>query len=62
MLDTCGFVPQKLKEAAAHAEEEEQRRLQTQKELQESYRMELDREKMVLCMNVFPGNCAMLHI
>ncbi|KAM7415116.1 hypothetical protein PAMA_019780 [Pampus argenteus] len=36
-----------LEEAAANAAEEERRRLQTQTELQDRYRMDLDREKMV---------------
>uniref|UniRef100_A0A7N9AQ33 Switch-associated protein 70 n=1 Tax=Mastacembelus armatus TaxID=205130 RepID=A0A7N9AQ33_9TELE len=36
-----------LDEAAANAAEEERRRLQTQTELQDRYRVELDREKMV---------------
>ncbi|KAL4613507.1 switch-associated protein 70 [Arapaima gigas] len=37
----------KLEEAAANAEEEEQRRLNIQKQMQESYRTELEREKTV---------------
>ncbi|MBN3322433.1 SWP70 protein, partial [Atractosteus spatula] len=37
----------KLAEAAADAAEEERRRLQTQRELQDRYRMDLEREKMV---------------
>ncbi|XP_036390849.1 switch-associated protein 70-like [Megalops cyprinoides] len=37
----------KLEEAAANAAEEERRRLQTQSELQDRYRMDLEREKMV---------------
>ncbi|XP_056243275.1 switch-associated protein 70b [Seriola aureovittata] len=36
-----------LEEAAANAAEEEKRRLQTQTELQDRYRMDLEREKMV---------------
>ncbi|XP_029993252.1 switch-associated protein 70b [Sphaeramia orbicularis] len=36
-----------LEEATANAAEEEQRRLQTQTELQDRYRMDLEREKMV---------------
>ncbi|XP_058502433.1 switch-associated protein 70b isoform X1 [Solea solea] len=36
-----------LEEAAANAAEEEQRRLQTQTELHDRYRMDLEREKMV---------------
>uniref|UniRef100_A0A667ZS11 Switch-associated protein 70 n=1 Tax=Myripristis murdjan TaxID=586833 RepID=A0A667ZS11_9TELE len=36
-----------LEEAAANAAEEERRRLQTQTELQDRYRMDLEREKMV---------------
>lgn len=41
---------QALEEAAADAAEEEQRRLQTQTELQDRYRMDLEREKLVrLC-------------
>ncbi|XP_052437817.1 switch-associated protein 70 [Carassius gibelio] len=38
---------QKLEEAAANAAEEEHRRLQTQSELQDLYRMEMEKEKMV---------------
>uniref|UniRef100_A0A3P8XF12 Switch-associated protein 70 n=1 Tax=Esox lucius TaxID=8010 RepID=A0A3P8XF12_ESOLU len=37
----------KLEEAAANAAEEERRRLQTQTELQDRYRMDLEKEKMV---------------
>ncbi|XP_036399898.1 switch-associated protein 70-like [Megalops cyprinoides] len=37
----------KLQDAAANAAEEEYRRMQTQRELQERYRMDLEREKMV---------------
>uniref|UniRef100_A0A8C2GGM8 Switch-associated protein 70 n=1 Tax=Cyprinus carpio TaxID=7962 RepID=A0A8C2GGM8_CYPCA len=37
----------KLEEAAANAAEEERRRLQTQSELQDLYRVEMDKEKMV---------------
>lgn len=53
---------QALEEAAANAAEEERRRLQTQTELQDRYRMDLEREKMVhlfspsftesLCQNI----------
>ncbi|KAM6937586.1 switch-associated protein 70b [Xenentodon cancila] len=38
---------QALEEAAANAAEEEKRRLQTQTDLQDRYRMDLEREKMV---------------
>ncbi len=38
---------QALEEAATNAAEEERRRLQTQTELQDRYRMDLEREKMV---------------
>ncbi|XP_026143154.1 switch-associated protein 70b [Carassius auratus] len=38
---------QKLEEAAANAAEEEHRRLQTQSELQDLYRVEMEKEKMV---------------
>lgn len=41
------FFVQALEEAAANAAEEERRRLQTQTELQDRYRMDLEREKMV---------------
>lgn len=41
-------VGQKLEEAAANAAEEERRRLQTQNELQDLYRVEMEKEKMVL--------------
>ncbi|XP_066556942.1 switch-associated protein 70 isoform X1 [Amia ocellicauda] len=37
----------KLEEAAANSAEEEERRLQTHRELQDRYRMDLEREKMV---------------
>ncbi|KAK2894632.1 hypothetical protein QQF64_012480 [Cirrhinus molitorella] len=37
----------KLEEAAANAAEEERRRLQTQSELQDMYRVEMEKEKMV---------------
>lgn len=41
---------QALEEAAADAAQEEKRRLQTQTELQDRYRMDLEREKLVrLC-------------
>ncbi|RXN18292.1 switch-associated 70-like protein [Labeo rohita] len=40
-------VAQKLEEAAANAAEEERRRLQTQSELQDLYRVEMEKEKMV---------------
>lgn len=46
--DCCLFMFwQALEEAAANAAEEEQRRLQTQTELQDRYRVDLEREKMV---------------
>lgn len=38
---------QALEEAAADAAEEEQRRLQTQTELQDRYRSDLERERLV---------------
>lgn len=38
---------QALEEAAAYAADEEKKRLQTQTELQDRYRMDLEREKMV---------------
>lgn len=40
-------VGQALEEAAANAAEEERRRLQTQTELQDRYKMDLEREKLV---------------
>ncbi|XP_051512390.1 switch-associated protein 70b [Myxocyprinus asiaticus] len=40
-------VRKKLEEAAANAAEEEHRRLQTQNELQDLYRVEMEKEKMV---------------
>lgn len=39
--------PQALEEAAANAAEEEERRLQTQTELQDRYKMDLEKEMLV---------------
>lgn len=39
---------QKMEEAAAKAAEEEHRRKQTQIDLQDRYRLDLEREKMVI--------------
>ena len=46
-LHVSSMFLQALEEAAANAAEEEKRRLQTQTELQDRYRMDLEREKMV---------------
>ena len=43
----CLCFGQALEDAAANAAEEERRRLQTQTELQDRYRNDLEREKMV---------------
>lgn len=43
----CFSFGQALEESAASAAEEERRRLQTQTELQDRYKMDLEREKMV---------------
>lgn len=54
----CLCVAQKLEEAAANATEEETRRLQTQKELQDLYRVEMEKEKLVLVFSVYLiGDC-----
>lgn len=54
----CLCVAQKLEEAAANATEEERRRLQTQNELQDLYRVEMEKEKMVLVFCVYLiGDC-----
>ncbi len=45
-------VAQKLEEAAANAAEEEHRRLQTQSELQDLYRVEMEKEKMVVACSL----------
>lgn len=47
MIAVCFSFGQALEESAANAAEEERRRLQTQTELQDRYRMDLEREKMV---------------
>lgn len=43
----CFPFDQALEDSAANAAEEERRRLQTQTELQDRYKMDLEREKMV---------------
>ncbi len=43
----CFSFGQALEEAAANAAEEERRRLQTQTELQDRYKMDLEKEKTV---------------
>ncbi len=51
-------VAQKLEEGAANAAEEERRRLQTQNELQDHYRLEMEKEKMVVaCSLNLVGDC-----
>ena len=47
LIAVCFSFGQALEESAASAAEEERRRLQTQTELQDRYRMDLEREKMV---------------
>lgn len=47
MTAICLPCGQALEEAAAQAAEEERRRLQTQTELQDRYRMDLEKEKLV---------------
>lgn len=46
-LTPCDLFVQALEEAAAEAAEEERRRLLTQTELQDRYRTDLEREKLV---------------
>lgn len=43
----CFSFDQALEDSAANAAEEERRRLQTQTELQDRYKMDLEKEKMV---------------
>lgn len=47
MTAICLSCGQALEEAAAQAAEEERRRLQTQTELQDRYRTDLEKEKLV---------------
>lgn len=51
---------QALEEAAANAAEEEKRRLQTQTELQDRYRRDLEREKLV-CQS-FSSACNVYNV
>lgn len=60
----CVYVcvwAQALEEAAADAAEEEKRRLQTQTELQDRYRMDLEREKLVRLCHVQQQRSVLRH-
>lgn len=50
-------VLQKMEEAAAKAALEEQRRKQTQLDLQDRYRLDLEREKMVTSVPLTTPDC-----
>lgn len=60
----CVYVcvwAQALEEATADAAEEEKRRLQTQTELQDRYRMDLEREKLVRLCHVQQQRSVLRH-
>lgn len=56
-LSSFGGVLQKMEEAAAKAALEEQRRKQTQLDLQDRYRLDLEREKMVTSVPLTTPDC-----